>query len=112
MPANKDEIHLFDEGTAFIVTFKEWNETTNTDDIVDIGPSTEILFHFKKINSGTVIQKTASLLTDGSDGKAVYITLATDLDEIGKWQLQGQVDLPGGHWSSNVEDFKVYSNLW
>src|SRR5678815_4285948 len=78
---------------------------------VDVsGVSTKQLI-FKKPN-GTKVTKTASFLTDGTDGIIQYLTEAGFLDTVGIWSVQGYVVFPGGFdGNSDVMTFSVDRNL-
>lgn len=112
MAINRDEVHKNDIGTVFVLIFKEYNEDTKQEEVIDISTATAITFYFYKPNSQTVLTKTASLVTDGTDGKAAYTTIANDLDEVGDWKLQGKVEMPSGTWSSSIVSFDVKDNIW
>lgn len=99
-----EEIHLNDIGTIFELTVKDGNVT------LDISTAIAIEIIFKK-PSGTVVTQTAAFQTDGTDGIMQYTTISGDLDETGGWKIQGRVQLPTGHWSSDTHSFKVYGNL-
>lgn len=60
---------------------------------------------------GTVLTKTASLFTDGSDGIIKYQCANSDLDIAGIWSVQGYIVIGGYNYHSNIETFKVYRNL-
>jgi hypothetical protein len=98
------EIHIGDIGTVFEVELKDCLT------IVNISSATVKQIIFQK-PTGEVLTKTAIFSTDGTDGKLRYITVANDLDLAGTWKIQAKVVLPSGTWSSNVDKFKVYSNL-
>jgi hypothetical protein len=98
------EIHVGDIGTVFEVELKDCLT------IVNISSATVKQIIFQK-PTGEVLTKTAIFSTDGTDGKLRYITVANDLDLAGTWKIQAKVVLPSGTWSSNVDKFKVYSNL-
>ena len=100
----QQEIHLDDVGTSFEITLYD------CDGIVDLTGALSLLYKFTDPN-GVTTQKTASFLTDGTDGKLVYNTIAGDLDSVGTWKLQAYVQLATGSWNSNIETFKVYDNL-
>jgi len=102
MAAN--EIHLGDIGTAFVVTIQDGSST------IDISGATtkEIML---TAPDGGKLTKTATLTTDGTDGKMQYATVAGDLDEAGWWRLQGRVVLATGTWSTDVTRFEVHQNL-
>lgn len=103
MSAN--EIHQEDIGTAFTITIMD--DTA----VVDISSATVTKqIKFKK-PSGTVVTKNGVFVTDGTDGKLRYTSIADDLDEAGKWYLQVYLILTGWTGHSDQGDFVVYGNL-
>ena len=102
MSAN--EIHQDDIGTAFTITVQD--DTT----AVNISTATTRQIKFKK-PSGTVLIKTGVFVTDGTDGKLRYTSVADDLDEAGKWYLQVYLVLTNWTGHSDQGEFVVYSNL-
>ena len=99
-----EEIHVGDIGTVLEITIYDG------DAIVDISGATVKQIKLRK-PSGSVVTKTASFSTNGQDGKVRYVTQDNDLNEHGYWQIQGYVELGGGEWHTNVEDFLVHKNL-
>jgi len=108
-----EEIHVGDVGTQFIATIKE-NVLVNGVWMckpVDISAGSNFKIIFDKPN-GVGVEKTASLLTDGKDGKIQWTTtLTTDLDQDGQWKMQGKVTIGGGTWSSSIDYFRVKPNI-
>lgn len=51
--------------------------------------------------NGVVLQRPAALLSDGTDGKIHYTTVAGDLDVAGEWKIQGR-----------AHDGPVTQDLW
>ena len=100
------QIHHLDVGTR--VKVKIVDENSN---FIDISSASELLLLFKKPGIDTPVQKTASFMTDGTDGWVEYVMQADDLDTIGTWKIQGRVTLPTGVWSSTIKTFKVFKNL-
>lgn len=101
------DIHVADTGTSFVMTLTNQDSEPidlTTPDIVNVQ------FVFRKPDQST-ITKTASFVTDGTDGKAKYITLSTDLDMPGTWHLQAFVNTTTGFWHSDITKFKVDANL-
>ena len=76
---------------------------------MDISTATVKQFILKK-PSGSVVTKTASFDTDGTDGVLKYETVADDLDEDGTWQLQVRLVMTGT-WKSSITTFTVKENL-
>jgi len=99
-----DEIHVDDVGTLFIITIYDG------DDVVDISAATTKQIKFRK-SDGTTLTKTATFLTDGSDGKLDYTTVAEDLDVSGSWEIQAFVETPTGNWHSDKGYFEVLPNV-
>lgn len=95
------EIFVGDVGTAFTLTVVEGTS------VVDISSASvkEILFQKP---SGTVVTKTATFQTDGTDGKIRYITIAGDIDESGYWLYQGHIVLPSWSGHTDTHGFEVY----
>ncbi len=65
---------------------------------------------------GTVVTKTASFSSDGTDGKLKYVTESGFLDEKSggqNWKVQAAVTFPGSGFSgrSEVVEFQVKGNL-
>lgn len=103
MSAN--EIHQEDIGTAFTITIMD--DTA----VVDISSATVTKqIKFKK-PSGTVATKDGVFVTDGTDGKLRYTSVADDLDEAGKWYIQVYLVLTGWTGHSDQAEFVVYDNL-
>jgi hypothetical protein len=99
------EIHLNDIGTQIRVLVADSDDVT-----LDISNATDLKVIFKK-PSGSVIERTASFYTDGTDGILKYVTVDGDLDEIGSWKIQVEITAPNGTWKTNFKGFRVYRNL-
>lgn len=99
------EIHINDIGTVFELTVKD-----SANAIVDLSTATVLNITFKK-SDDTIVTKTASLVTDGTDGKMQYITVAGDLDLVGLWKIQGDITSPSWTGTTNIDTFTVYPNL-
>ena len=98
------EIHKYDEGTALTIQIKD------CEGIVDLATATVMQIIFKKPNN-TSSTVTATLVTDGSDGKIRYITQEDDLNVVGMWLYEAYIELGGGKWHSDVGSFRVYENI-
>lgn len=99
------EIRVGDIGTQFLITVNDQDNVA-----VDISSATTIQIILKK-PGGTVLTKTALLNSDGTDGKMYYNSVSGDLDECGRWKLQGRVVIGSNDWKTDIETFKVYRNL-
>lgn len=98
------EIHVNDIGTRFLATIKDDGI------VVDVSNASVINMIFKQPDD-QVIYKSATFLTDGTDGKIYYDTVAGDLDEAGQYKLQGRVSLPSGTYYTDIYTFQVHCNL-
>lgn len=99
-----DEIHLNDIGTEFLVTVKDGDEA------VDLSTATTLQLIFTK-PTGVKVTQTATLDSDGTDGKMKYVSQANDLDVVGFWKLQGYIVIGDSSWHTNVDNFQVHRNL-
>lgn len=99
------EIHVDDVGTSFEATVKD-----EESEIVDVSSADEKVLKFQKPDK-TVVEKTASLVTDGTDGKIKYVSEEDFLDLPGLWSVQGYVVLGGGQFHSDIHKFRVHRNL-
>ena len=97
-----DAVHVGDVGTELVCEIVEYDETTGADVAVDVSGATELTIYLTKPN-GTVLTKTASLDTDGLDGKIVYATISGDLSVAGTWRIQAYVAGVGG-WSGSSRE--------
>ena len=102
MAAN--EIHKGDIGTQFTVTVQDG--TT----VVAISTASTKQLIFKK-PGGTILTKSTSFVTDGTDGKMQYVSVDGDLSDDGVWKMQGKVIIGGNTFSTDITSFKVYRNL-
>lgn len=96
-----EEIRLGDVGTTFRGTIYD-----ESDAVLDISSATTKQLLFKKPD-GTVVPKTASFFTDGTDGKLQYTSVSGDINAIGRWQLEPYVITPQGEWHGSVAEFLV-----
>ena len=100
------EIHVDDIGTRFLVTVKDDGSG------VDLSTASTLQLSFRK-PSDTVVNRSASTLVDGSvaSGVMYYDSVDGDLDEAGKYKLQGKVVLASGTFYTDIHTFKVHCNL-
>lgn len=97
--------HLNDIGTVIRVTIVDQDGVA-----LNVAAATALKILIKK-PEGTVLNKTALLYTDGTDGIIKYTVIAGDLDEVGIYSIQGHVTLPSGDWRSSVAKLNVERNL-
>jgi hypothetical protein len=100
------EIHVGDVGTSFRVTLK--NEDGS---IMNLQNANNLRMWFSRPD-GSVLDKQAVLVTDGTDGKMEYIVEPGDINLPGNWKVQAVVGFPSGMINhSEIQKFKVYPNL-
>lgn len=102
MPAG--EVRVADIGTVFRATVQDGGTE------VDVSAATLRRLIFRKPN-GTLLTKTATLTTDGTDGQIEYATVTGDLDTPGRWMVQGYVEIGSGRWHTDISQFTVHKNL-
>ena len=98
------EIHYGDIGVNFNIT------VMNGSVPLDVSNADNIYIILQKPD-GSDLTKTASVVTDGTDGNIKYTTIAGDLDQIGTWQIQAKVDFTVSVFSTDIQKFKVYRNI-
>lgn len=98
------QIHVNDIGTTLIGT------VVDDGAVVDISSASSIQMVIKKPDQ-TTMTKTASLNSDGLDGKMKYITVDGDFDQAGNYKIQGKVVIGSATYYSSVSTFKVYCNI-
>jgi len=103
-----DYIQVGQKGLSFRATIKDAAGTA-----VDISSATTRQLIFRKSDSSTNTTVTASLVTDGTDGKMEYVTSATSFLSVGGiWRVQGYVVLSSGdEFKTNIHTFRVEDNL-
>lgn len=85
------------------VQFKKADGSGNLD--ISTATTTQIIFTAPA--RGDRVVKTASFVSDGTDGKLRYSLTTTDLPRSGPWRLQGYVVLASGQEYHTKEDFLV-----
>ena len=105
---SEQEIHYNDIGTVILVTVKDCVAGTPT--VLDLSSATSLELVFKS-PAGSTSTKSASLYTDGTDGKIFYTSVDGDFSVVGTWRIQCKIGIGGGTFRSDVGTFKVYENL-
>ena len=77
---------------------------------VDIGAGTGLVVKIG-MPDGSTKDFPATFLTNGSDGFLAYSTLASDLNQVGLYSIQGKLNVAGGLKSSFVGSFQVLGNV-
>lgn len=99
------EVQKDDIGTVLEITIKDQDNA-----VVNLASATTTEVIFKK-PGGTKVTKTATFVSDGSDGQIRYAFVDGDLDIKGIWRFQGYIVLPNGEWYTSIREFKVIDNL-
>jgi hypothetical protein len=93
-----------------IGTVLEFTITDQLGDIVDISTASTKTIKLRS-PQGKALNVAATFVTDGTDGKIKYITVADDIDVEGTWQTQCEVIMPSGQWNTEVKKLDVSSNI-
>jgi len=98
------EIHYGDIGVNFNIT------VMNGAAVLNVSNANSISIIFQKPDGSDLI-KTATLVTNGTDGNIRYTSVSGDLDQIGTWQIQAKVNFGASVFSTDIQKFKVYRNI-
>ena len=98
------EIHYGDIGVNFNIT------VMNGTAVLNVSNANSINIIFQKPD-GSDLTKTATLVTNGTDGNIRYTSVSGDLDQIGTWQIQARVNFGASVFSTDIQKFKVYRNI-
>lgn len=96
-------IHVGDVGTEIVFTFR--NEQNQ---VLDLAGAQTLTATFQRPN-GTKF--TRNLTAGTRKGTASYLTVLGDIDQAGRWIVQGCVKILAGQWNSDVVEFRVVGNL-
>lgn len=95
-----------DVGIVLLVQMYKQSDGTPLD--ISDASSLQIIYSFP---DGTRFTKTASLYTDGIDGKLYFTTEEDDLPIAGYYSIQGKVVIGSAIIFSEVEQFSVLDNV-
>jgi hypothetical protein len=98
------EIHYGDIGVNFNIT------VMNGTAVLNVSNANSINIIFQRPD-GSDLTKTATLVTNGTDGNIRYTSVSGDLDQIGTWQIQARVNFGASVFSTDIQKFKVYRNI-
>jgi len=98
-------IRVNDVGTIFRFTLSDSN--ANPVDLATASLIEVVLLP----PDGVIKTRTASVYGTPTNGVAQYLTIAGDINQIGKWKSQVVVTFPTTHFSSTITSFTVYENL-
>lgn len=96
------EIRQFDIGTKLIL--RVYDQDGNN---VNLEDALSLKIKFRKPNYTTV--EVIGSYQDEND--LYYITQLNFLDVVGKWKMQGVVEMNDGTWNTNIVEFEVLKNL-
>lgn len=57
------------------------------------------------------LNRTASFVTDGTDGKISYDTVSGEIDVTGTYRIQAFIKTPAGDYFTEIKSFFVAKNL-
>lgn len=98
------EVRMGDIGTVIEITVIDCGSVVN----LSTATTKELIF---KNPDGIIKTTTAGFVTDGTDGKIAYTTVADFLDVEGTWKVQANIIMPSWTGRSSVSTFTVKSNL-
>ena len=98
------QIQEGDIGTKLLITI------TDDGSVVNISSASNLSIFIKKPD-GSVLNRSGTLETNGTDGKMYYATIYGDIDTAGIYKIQGHVTLLNGSFFTSTATFKVYRNL-
>jgi len=99
------EIHVGDTGTKLELTVYDENNA-----VLDLSGATTRQITIAKPD-GSVITRSATLSSDGTDGKMYITSASTDFDMPGVYSIQGYVVFSNGEWHTDITTFHVHENL-
>lgn len=79
-----DTFRLLDNGVPLTVTLTKQSDGK----AFDVSTATLRKFVFRKPGVATPIERTATLVNTGSNGKVQYVWAAGELDKVGIWKYQ------------------------
>lgn len=79
--------------------------------IIDVSSATTKTIYLRKPDGTTILTKTATFVTDGTDGEIQYVTVKDEIDTVGVWKVQGYVVLSNLDDHTVVSQFRVLKNL-
>lgn len=99
--------HFVDNaGATFEATLRDQDGTA-----MDVSAATSIAFRFMKPDGVNYVDKTATFVTDGTDGKVEYEMEAGVLDTAGTWEWQAHLLFGSVPKKWTVKSFRVHPYL-
>lgn len=106
----ENEIHVSDLGTVFDITIQDDGSFVDISGVTGAGSTKELIF--VKPDETKVTQTAVFNGDAGAFGVIQYTTIAGDLDQHGRWQIQAYLVWPAGNtWYSDIRQFDVHPNL-
>jgi hypothetical protein len=102
--ATLEQAQVNDIGTIITLTVYDGSE------VVDISSATSMQIRLKPKN-GLRIDKTATFVTDGVDGKIECVVSTNDFAVGAVYSVQGYIVMPSGTWHTSIKEITVNKNL-
>ncbi len=99
------DIFVNDIGTSFRLTIKDQDGA-----LVNLSNADVMQITFRRPD-GTTFSRTASLYGVAANGVIQYVTADGDLDQEGRWSLQGYLEMDANKWHTSISNFRVKANL-
>lgn len=110
MTPSDASVRIGDENVALVVQFLDQAGTA-----IDISTASTLQIRIRKRVDGvsTVVTKTAILDTDGTDGKARYVSVAGDFENAdpGWWEIEGYAVIGATKITTDQDRFPVLERL-
>jgi hypothetical protein len=98
------EIRVGDINVQMILNIIEDGEPVDLSTVF----STEILI---RKPDGVLLTNSANFMTDGTDGRIYYNSVAGDFDQEGIHKIQARITTGAGFYQSQIKNFKVHGNI-
>jgi len=95
-------LYLNDVGTSIVASILDQDGAA-----IDLSDASLLQYVFCKPDLSTILR--VATATDAGDMS--YALAAGDLNQAGRWQVQGYVVTPTGEWHTTIQRFTVYANL-
>jgi hypothetical protein len=99
------QLHVDDVGTTLLFPV-----TDEDGAVVPLGSYQSLTVYIARPDK-SLLTRSGSLYTDGSDGIVMYQTVAGDFNTTGNYRFQAVVRLPSGLWHTEITSKLVKPNL-
>ncbi len=99
-------LHVGKYGIVVTLTLND----IDTGEAADISGYTTLIVNLKPPD-GVVKEKTATFVTDGTDGQIKFTIESGDIDKAGRWRLQTIISNAHSRLPSEIVDFSVGREL-